>query len=317
MQYANDAEEASSQAVRTSGDYDLCICIVLYGKSAPYCKTIASLQRKSHLLVRARVKIVVWNNGPSSFSGASVESLRKQFPESISIDVLEDLNNTPLPSVYNSVLELVPCHRLCILDDDSDPDERFIVAVCSNDCADLIVPRIAVSGVQHGPVKLGKFMAAGRHQISRPCGFFAIGSGLAPSKALMDRVRKSFGHVFDDRYALYGVDTSFCMRVERLARSGAIEVQCIGNIEHELSRLDPGASRNEFRRRERGWDFGITLRYYFELRLVKPLLGVLLRGPVGGGSVSVLTMAKGYMRGIHPRAIAARARPICEDMKSE
>ncbi|WP_165835698.1 hypothetical protein [Stenotrophomonas sp. SPM] len=252
-----------------------------------------------------------------SFSNASVESLRKEFPEPISIEVLEDLNNTPLAAVYNSVLELVPCQRLCILDDDSEPDERFIVSVCSNNCVDLIVPQIAVSGVQHGPVRLGKFMAAGRHQIIRPCGFFAIGSGLAPSRALMNRVRESFGQVFDDRYALYGVDTSFCMRVERLARSRAIEVQCIGNIEHELSRLDPGASRNEFRRRERGWDFGITLRYYFELRLIKPLLGVLLRGPVGGGSVSVFTMAKGYMRGIHPRAIAARARPICEDMKSE
>lgn len=298
-----------------SGEYDLCICVLVYNKISADCRTIASLQRNLHLFSSVRTKLVIWNNGPASFRSHSMIDLWGNLSERVDIELCETLGNSPLSTVYNSILERANFRRLCILDDDSDPDELYLSALCEHDDVDLIVPKIVAASAQHGPRILGKLMVEGRHLIERPCGFFSIGSGLAASRELLDRIKSAYGDAFDRRFAFYGVDTSFCMRIERLARIQAIEVRCEGTIEHELSRLAPGSRRSHFRRSERGWDLGITLRHYPELRLLKPLVGTLLRGPFGG--VSVLSMIRGYVRGAHPRAIADCIWEMHEGVRDE
>ena len=76
---------------------------------------------------------------------------------------------------------------------------------------------------------------------------------------------RAFGTVFDERYYLYGVDTTFFLRFNNLNCSDKARV--IKGFNHSLSRLEIESSSNKrFRKVERSYDLGLTLRYYRSCR---------------------------------------------------
>lgn len=284
--------------------HDLCICVVSYGKRSLDFPTILALQAEATRLATVRTVLLVWNNGPYSLSEVDVNTLITGFPTSVHVVVQDHLGNEPLSDVYNDVIRQVRADRYCFLDDDSRPDGTYLSAICSGTSADLIVPKIMSDGQQHGPRVAARLMEEGVTALEPASGFFAVGSGLVLSRSLVDSLEREFGEAFDRAYAFYGVDTSLCIRLESLASKQSIAVCCVGNINHDLSRLSADAGRNTFRRTERGWDLGITLRRYPQRRFVKTAIAAIVRSLAGTGMISVRALVSGFLAGAHPRSTA-------------
>lgn len=303
---ADDLAMRGTDAVRMG--HDLCICVVSYSKHSLDFPTMLALQAESMQLAAAHTMLLVWNNGPQPFSEDDVSKLIARFPASVHVVVQNHLENEPLSDVYNAVIRRVQADRYCFLDDDSRPDGNYLNAICSGTTADLIVPKIMSGGQQHGPRVAASLMQEGVIAIAPASGFFAIGSGLVLSRSLVDSLEREFGEAFDCAYAFYGVDTSLCIRLESLALKQSITVCCVGNINHDLSRLSAGAGRNTFRRTERGWDLGITLRRYPQWRFVKTAMAAIVRSLAGTGTISARAFVSGYLAGAHPRSTANKER---------
>jgi len=294
-------------------EYDLCICVVSYGKHSLDFPTMLALHAESARLPTRSTKLLVWNNGPHSFSEGEVNALIASFPSSVHVVVQDHLDNQPLSDVYNNVIRQVRSDRYCFLDDDSRPDGNYLSALCSGTTADLIVPKIMSGGQQHGPRIAKGLMREGVTVLEGASNFFAVGSGMALSRYLVDSLECCFGEAFDRAFAFYGVDTSLCIRLERLALNQSIAVCCAGTIDHDLSRLSAGAARSPFRRTERGWDLGITLRRYPQWRFVKTALAAIVRDLAGTGTISARAFLSGYLAGAHPRSTANRKRRKVKD----
>lgn len=303
---ADDLATRGTGTVRMG--HDLCICVVSYGKHSLDFPTMLALQAESARLATARTMLLVWNNGPHSFSEADVSTLIASFPTSVHVVVQDHLGNEPLSDVYNDVTRRFKADRYCFLDDDSRPDGSYLSAICSGTTADLIVPKVMSGGQQHGPRVAARLMEEGVTAIEAASGFFAVGSGMALSRSLVGSLEREFGEAFDRAYAFYGVDTSLCIRLESLALKQSITVCCVGNINHDLSRLSAGAGRSTFRRTERGWDLGITLRRYPQWRFVKSAMAAIVRSLAGTGTISARAFVSGYLAGTHPRSTASKER---------
>ena len=113
--------------------------------------------------------------------------------------------------------------------------------------------------------------------------------------------------MFDERFYLYGVDTTFCFR---LFESDLIKyVKIISGFDHSLSRLGTENSKmTKFRRIERSYERGLKLRYYVPLPkaiylLLKTGTSVLQRLCMGKRyQVSFLYVLKAFLSGKHYRS---------------
>jgi len=75
-------------------------------------------------------------------------------------------------------------------------------------------------------------------------------------------LKEKYGQVFNQRFYLYGVDTTFFYRVFNSRLISKIKI--INGFEHSLSRLEVESDKvKAFRRLERTYDLGISLRYYY------------------------------------------------------
>lgn len=92
-----------------------------------------------------------------------------------------------------------------------------------------------------------------------------IGSGLVLGKNVIKRILQRHSTVFDERFYLYGVDTTFCYRLNDLNLFESILI--ISGFEHSLSRLEIEDSETlRFRQIERSKDLALRVRYYCSLQ---------------------------------------------------
>ncbi|MEY0174293.1 hypothetical protein AB7W14_03890 [Providencia rettgeri] len=90
-----------------------------------------------------------------------------------------------------------------------------------------------------------------------------IGSGLIIGKDIIDIISRKYQNTFDDRFLLYGVDTTFCYRLQECHLYKHIVI-CSG-FEHSLSRLEKEESTiKHFRRKERSIDIGLRIKFYYK-----------------------------------------------------
>ena len=93
---------------------------------------------------------------------------------------------------------------------------------------------------------------------------FAIGSGMVIGRKAVEVLLTEYGNLFDDRFYFYGVDVTFCHRINSLL--GRIEYKILPGFEHNQSKLMVETdSVKKFRRKERSYDLGLRLRYYSQL----------------------------------------------------
>lgn len=269
------------------------ILVLLYNKQLADSQTLRSL-------IHSRVdfstcRLVIWNNGPSEILKHLDDCSYGGWQ---SIELVQTIENKPLSYIYNKLIDDYKSEYYIFLDDDSTLNDGYLEAVINNQ-NDVVVPEIYSLGVARSPTVDGNF-SSGPFQVSDKV--VAIGSGIRISHDIALRVKEYYGDVFDNRYAFYGVDTTFFLRLFHLKLSATIEV--VNGFDHNMSRLEiESQTMSRFRKIERTLDLGLTLRHYMMLPtatwiLIKSAIKLLL------GRITWFyfwLLIKTYFVGYHPK----------------
>lgn len=301
-----------SSETSTSQCFDLAVLVVLYKCKASASQTLATLLDSSRAQTGMRVRLIIWNNGPHP--DVEIEEFATMFGSTPCFDAscVETISNTPLSEAYNRFIESCDAATYAIFDHDSSVNLRYLRLLAQGGYGDIAVPRIVVGESVHGPLLDGApVLQDATTTLSSGTNFTSIGSGLALRKSAVSRFNAKFQNVFDEHYALYGVDTTFWLRARKLSIDTPLVVTCAHELEHSLSRLE-----NEdrvvvsARRTERGLDIGITLRRYLSAFWLAKLAKVVVKRPFLGrfppsSAPSIRWIVRGYISGRHPRCGAS------------
>ncbi|WP_166378363.1 hypothetical protein [Pseudoalteromonas sp. Z9A4] len=233
---------------------DCAFLVLLYGKEIRDSSTVNSLNDLSVHLYDS--KVVIWNNGPKSLYGTELINLEFQF------DFIETINNKSLSEIYNEFISGIDAKKYIILDDDSEISLAYIqrvLALRDNEVgmpiitcnSDVIYP--IINGV---PVdkKTSKLVLSDEYILT-------IGSGLVVGSKVGEKIKNKFDNIFDENFYFYGVDFTFCYRLNLLKLNSKVKV--IAGFNHKLSKLEKESDvKKHFRKLERSYDFGLQLRYY-------------------------------------------------------
>lgn len=236
-------------------NYDICILIVLYNKKLNESVTLRNLNFIENS------KFIIWNNGPNEFDKTleEYETINKTF------DIIENINNTPLPIVYNTIIKNYSANKYIILDDDSDLTTGYLKSVLLLNEKSIGVPTIKVLNKIVSPSVNGKEYN-NSIIIKKNDKVFAITSGLVLGKEIIEIILNSYENVFDENFIIYGADTSLFYRLIKL---GIIEkIKIIDGFNHSLSEYEiESDEKSKFRQIEKGSAEGLIYRYYYPIRI--------------------------------------------------
>lgn len=201
---------------------------------------------------------VIWNNGPTSCE----EEFLNVYEYNKNIRYHETLHNISLAKIYNEVINKYNAQIYIILDDDSSLTDAYFEAVKQISPNEVGMPVIYYDRKIINPCINGQIYSKGIN-IDANDTITTIGSGLVVGRDVASQLFKAYNSVFDERFYLYGVDTTFCFRLNKLKINDKIKV--IDGFEHGLSRLE---GKNDkltlFRKIERSNDLALQIRYYKE-----------------------------------------------------
>lgn len=150
----------------------------------------------------------------------------------------------PLSIAYNSFIDSHSnAQKYVFLDDDTEVTESFISRLADTGASfDVEVPKIVAtdgsleSGSVQYPVEDGVPVVEIRTVNAGTV--FSIGSGLVLTHKFIEKFRTACVPVFDNHYALYGVDYSLFRNVRKLLAKGVpFTFTSFSSITHSLSRL--------------------------------------------------------------------------------
>lgn len=271
------------------------ILIVLYDKEICESTTIESLSE----LALTETKIVIHNNGPREIS-LPKEQAKIFNIKGIDFELINSIENKPLSVIYNEFINAnLDCELFSIFDDDSYVSSDF-VTIISNDSFDIELPKIMSrvdSKVYYPKVDKCIFYEDGSIIGSD---VFSIGSGLTISNNVVKKFIKHKMDLFDEHYALYGVDFSFFRRLKKPQNKGEdFKISSNFTLLHSLSKAE--VIQSKFRHDERLIDFALTVRHYPSPRLYlsffKRIAMDLLRFNIG----DIALVTKTYLTASHPR----------------
>ncbi|MDM9658858.1 hypothetical protein [Raoultella planticola] len=273
------------------------ITVVLYNKELVESKTLVSICSCKY----TDADLVVYNNGPHSVDvdNSIFPRLENKF---ISVKIVNDVNNKPLSIIYNDAIINNPeVGRFIFLDDDTILSDLYFNGI-SNTQVDLIVPIIKEKNTPYYPLINGlpcdKFKTVDLSFES----FFSIGSGLVIYRSLVNKFCIYNLSLFDERFALYGVDFSFFRRLQNLSNNGEnINIIINGMLEHSLSRNEGFIS--EERHVERLIDVVLSARFYSKSLWgnIYTMMKVIAREIKHLRFHHAFFALKIYLRGKHPR----------------
>lgn len=237
--------------------FETAILVLLYNKEMIESKTLNSLILSE--IQYSNAKLVVWNNGPKKLKDYKFDTFVHLGYE---VSVEETLHNESLAVIYNRFLSECQAEKYILLDDDSVLNSSYILA--SSECKSTAVgmPIISFHGKIEAPkiddvpysVTLGGGLNVKQKVVT-------IGSGLVIGTDIVSELKNNYNDIFDERFYLYGVDTTFCLRLFNIKLTDKIKV--ISGFEHSLSRLETESPKiSKFRKLERSYDLGLQQRYY-------------------------------------------------------
>lgn len=273
---------------------NIAILVVLYNKEIFDSHTLKSLS----CLSVPNGDLIILNNGPQDINRSNdvLSALNKGYK---SVSIITHLDNLPLSKAYNNFINFFPnSDYYIILDDDSEITLDYFNAL-SHLSADLMLPKIISrdDGVFYYPMYDNKIITT--DQSVRIDKLMSISSGLIISGALKSKLHEKFGNVFDNRFALYGVDTSFFLRLRKM--DWEIKAIIQSYVNHSLSRTQSDIS--EFRRIERLYDLAITARHYPEYVSFYSVLKIFIKSLLQFDIKGSFALIRGYVIGRHPRSI--------------
>ncbi|MCE7492400.1 glycosyltransferase family 2 protein [Klebsiella pneumoniae] len=283
--------------------YRTLVVVILYNKKIVDSLTIDSINDSS--LENATLFVV--NNGPS------IVTLNDECAPFLSrpnndVKLFNYTENRPLSVIYNECLSVSDYDKYVFFDDDSsferdyfDEPQNFAMI---DEKVDLLLPQIidkTTGGVTYPRgVKLGDYEAG--FIFPQDNYFYSIGSGLIIYKSLIDKFNNYNLSLFDERFALYGVDLSLFRRIERLKKQNVvIKAMVTGKIFHLLS--STSEKMTEWRYRERLYDKVLSIKYYSKnhFRLIAGLAKAILIEIYNVNFKNVYHIFSVFIRGKHPR----------------
>ncbi|MGI1250010.1 hypothetical protein ACIAIL_29835 [Raoultella ornithinolytica] len=280
------------------------VAVIIFGKMPTDSLTL----NKIYNIEQVNFKLLIVNNGPSIIK--MDEPLLQQYVnKGIEVDIENHIDNKPLSIIYNEVISNnEKFDRFIFFDDDSNLDNNFfsdLDMTLQND-TDLQLPVILDKGIIYYPVIDGTPIKEQdislKNKLQYSNTLFSIGSGLVIYSSLVDKFKSRNMQLFDERFALYGVDYSLFRRLSILRDSNIdINIVVCSKINHSLSRVD--AEFSPWRHRERLYDIVLTEKFYSKsaflssISLLKLSLFELLKGRVN----NVLLIARTFFIGHHPR----------------
>jgi hypothetical protein len=252
--------------------FNTAILILLYNKEISSSGTVTSLLA-SHFQFN-KTRIVLWNNGPKELSNKDCSML-----ESLGYDVVikETINNESLAVIYNQFLAENKADKYILLDDDSNLTESYIAASSEITSNTLGMPLITFLDKPRYP-KVSRKRCSLNTTFTKKDKVVTIGSGLVIGDNIVQKLREKYDNfVFDQRFYLYGIDTTFCHRVFVSGLGETIKI--IPGFDHRLSLFEKETEeKTNFRKRERSCEKGLRLRYYTSfLKALFILLRVTIR----------------------------------------
>ncbi|MEI9651344.1 glycosyltransferase family 2 protein [Enterobacter ludwigii] len=238
-----------------SHKYQLAILVLLYNKKPSESTSFISLDKTLQQLNTSynNVQICLWNNGPDKFD--TKDDLTTSY---YSTAIVETINNESLSVIYNKFLARFDSEKYLILDHDSFVSSEYINE-CLNDSFEYIIPTIITqNGVQSPKIYNLKSYVNNKTLLG-------IGSGICLTNHACSMVKNKFKTVFDERFYLYGVDSTFFLRLNKIGQADKIKISK-STIFHSLSKFeDENKTIKKFREKERSYDQALTLRYYFSV----------------------------------------------------
>lgn len=281
----------------------LSILVVTYNCSMERSQTIHSLLTSK--VGFDGVRLCFWNNGPKEIP-VPTDTLAALGEKGFEVTIKQTPWNAPLSWIYNFFIEKNPADRYVILDHDSILSEEYLKCLMEDEGIFLGLPIVKIKGVSRYPSVQDKFSIGpyGKEDKVR-----SLGSGLLISQKAIDAVRSSYGDVFDENYALYGVDTSFLQRVQEVELSG--KLQCIPCIEHSLSDFEEEKKEvKSFRKIERSYAFGLHLRYYPTKKRLHKLIRQAFKSLLGKNKILITKAIKAFIQGRHERCKQAKLHTL-------
>ncbi|WP_413693983.1 hypothetical protein [Psychromonas sp. KJ10-2] len=277
------------------------ILVLLYNKEMKDSSTLNSLMKST--VQYSKAKIVIWNNGPKKLNIVNSQDL---IDLGYQIEVVETISNDSLAVIYNRFIKANPAKKYILLDDDSELSEEFISASANSQPEHLSLPIITSNGkVQYPSIDRKRYSSL--TEIKPESRIMTIGSGLVIGREVVNALKQHYKSVFDERFYLYGVDTTFCLRVNKSGQAKSVKL--ITGFDHSLSKLENETIKMvRFRRIERSYELGLKLRYYIPLSrslffLLKTGTSVLKRLCLGKRyKVSFLYVVKAFISGKHYRS---------------
>lgn len=235
--------------------YDLAILVVLYNSELEGSKTINSLKKITNI---DNVKIIIWNNGP------------KLIKEKENFTIVNTIDNISLAKIYNSFLNMCDAENYLFFDHDTIVSKENLTNLIENSFKGITLPKVYNNNIVVYP-----FYEKGIYPFSKKTIsiddeiindgrlILSITSGLSIHNSIIEKTKTKFNDFFDERFKLYGVDTSFFLR----SRTLKIPVKITGSIYHSLSRLtSENSGLTKFREKERAIDAILILVNYPSLR---------------------------------------------------
>ena len=236
------------------------ILVVLYNKRLEKSKTLNSLGK----VAGEGFSLLIVNNGPSDIREDDdfILNARLYIKE---LKLQNFIHNKPLSHIYNDVIDQYPdFDRYVLLDDDTEITSSFLNSP-SIDSKDLfvIVPKIIDSNTG-----LNSYPQVNKTVYKGDDGFLptsedvlSIGSGVIIYKKTIEIFNNLGVKLFNENYALYGVDMSFFRTINSINKNtGLIRIYVKGSLIHEMSSTSGEVSA--WRKTERLYDELLTYIYY-------------------------------------------------------
>lgn len=204
--------------------------------------------------------------------------------------------------IYN---ECITTHNdidyVVLLDQDSELTTEYFQDLISafREDVNLFLPVVISNGVKKYPKQNKTLIDVNVYVCQKKLA--SVTSGLGLSKTLVSQFIEKYGSVFDQRFALYGVDSSFFLRLQKL--NNINKIKCGGLINHSLS-SDQEESREikSFRYIERMYDLALQTRHYPTCGLCFHMVRTLLKLLLKCNFRIIFILIKSFLIGCHPRA---------------
>ncbi|OCG41679.1 glycosyltransferase family 2 protein [Gilliamella sp. Bif1-4] len=211
--------------------------IILYNENIENSKTFESLLNSDRSDIT--LNVIIWNNGPKSLNLQEFRQCKSVCDsKNISLSIYENLHNIALSKIYNFFINRESFDFFTILDQDSILNNDFFQNIKINNDFDVIIPQVYSAGwiskenslcfpIYHENRKIFDKKAFIMGEIE------SISSGLTLSNQLIKYISKSKQEIFNERYALYAIDTSFFLNLIALKQTEFKGI-CVGKINHSL-----------------------------------------------------------------------------------